>query len=514
MDWQLFLEKALGSLRGIWRYRWHGLLTVWIIAMIGWIGVAMLPDRYQAEASIYVDTESLLKPLMKDLTVSSDVDERIQQTSRTLLTRPNIERIAKMADLDLSVNTPEEKELLLDKLERQIKLVREGRSNLFTITYENRNPKTAKLVVQSVLNLFIEATLSDKRTDTTVAQKFLDEQIDYYQNQLIKAEENLARFKRENIGTLPNEDRTYYEALQRILSEKEATETELAVAQSRKEELAKQLRGEVPTFGLMGDGGPSLADPQSRRIEVLKENLNRIKLVYTDNHPTVKRMQEQIKRLSEPSSDAELPAFSLSEQDNLDQNPVYQEMKIALSEASASVAEIQARLAALDKSSQELKQKVDKVIQAETELANLNRGYLIDKGHYQTLLERKEAAKLSESLDTTAGTVDFRVVDPPFVPSQPTGPNRFLFSIALFFIALVVGVGAAFARSQVTPAFYDKISVIQQLNLPILATVPKVKPVSLNERKHELKKMYAFSLGCLMLVVILALYNVVYIVKA
>lgn len=514
MDWQLFLEKALGSLRGIWRYRWHGLLTVWIIAMIGWIGVAMLPDRYQAEASIYVDTESLLKPLMKDLTVSSDVDERIQQTSRTLLTRPNIERIAKMADLDLSVNTPEEKELLLDRLERQIKLVREGRSNLFTITYENRNPKTAKLVVQSVLNLFIEATLSDKRTDTTVAQKFLDEQIDYYQNQLIKAEENLARFKRENIGTLPNEDRTYYEALQRILSEKEATETELAVAQSRKEELAKQLRGEVPTFGLMGDGGPSLADPQSRRIEVLKENLNRIKLVYTDNHPTVKRMQEQIKRLSEPSSDAELSAFSLSEQDNLDQNPVYQEMKIALSEASASVAEIQARLAALDKSSQELKQKVDKVIQAETELANLNRGYLIDKGHYQTLLERKEAAKLSESLDTTAGTVDFRVIDPPFVPSQPTGPNRFLFSIALFFIALVVGVGAAFARSQVTPAFYDKISVIQQLNLPILATVPKVKPVSLNERKHELKKMYAFSLGCLMLVVILALYNVVYIVKA
>jgi polysaccharide chain length determinant protein (PEP-CTERM system associated) len=513
MDWQQYIEKALGWLRGIWRYRWHGLFTAWIVAVIGWGGVAILPDRYRAETSVYIDTESMIKPLMKDLTVTSDSDERILQSSRTLLTRPNVERIAKMADLDLSVNSKSDNEKLLDQLERDIKLVREGRSNLFTISYESHNPKTAKLVVQSVLNLFIEATLSDKRSDTSVAQKFLGEQIEYYESELVAAEKKLAQFKRENIGTLPSQDRTYYESLQVILEQKEQAEMELAVATSRKDDIAKQLHGEVPTFGLMGEGGPSLADPHSRQIEMLKENLNRLQLVYTEKHPTIRRIQEQIKRLSSDSGEG-APAFSISQQDNLDQNPVYQEMKISLSEASANVAEIQARVNELEKSAQVLRQKVDKVIEAETELANLNRGYLIDKSHYQSLLERKESAKMSESLDNTAGIIDFRVVDPPYVPASPTGPNRLLLSFAVFGLALVVGIGAAFARSQVTPAFYDKLAVMQQLNLRILATVPKVRSISPKERKQALAQLYGFSLGCLMLIAFLALYNVVYIIKA
>ena len=70
------LVKVYGYLHGMWRYRWSALLIAWIVALIGWFVVFSLPDQYEANAVVYVDSDSVMKPLLEGLAVDTDsIDE-------------------------------------------------------------------------------------------------------------------------------------------------------------------------------------------------------------------------------------------------------------------------------------------------------------------------------------------------------------------------------------------------------------------------------------------------------
>ena len=70
------LQQFLASARGMWHRRWIGLVAAWIAALIAVGIVYRIPERYEASARLYVDTETLLKPLMQGLSVQPKVVHR------------------------------------------------------------------------------------------------------------------------------------------------------------------------------------------------------------------------------------------------------------------------------------------------------------------------------------------------------------------------------------------------------------------------------------------------------
>ncbi len=473
MDMTIIIETMKGYLLGIWQYRWYGIVAAWVLAMSGWYLVASLPDRYAASARIFIDTQSLIKPLLKDISVTSDVDDRISQVAKTIFNRPNIQKIVQMSDLDLHVRTAQEEENLLDEVERGIKLRREGKGNLFKISYEHEDPSKAKIVIQSILNLFVESTLSYTRGDTIEAQKFLDTQIDNYEEQLVVAENKLAKFKRAHLGTLPQEDKGYYDRLQNLMSQIDEQTMKLGIAKKRRDEFKKQIAGEVPTFGLSSNTQvQNLNHPLVQKYNELERQAINLQTRYTDNHPDVISIKREMAEIK-----ANLDIFKSSILANeinqsLNENPVFQQMKISLNEASAEVATVEATIEELVASAAGMRLKVDEVIQSETDLANLNRDYLVNQQKFHALLERREAAKLAEEMDDTQQTIKFRIIDPPFVPSMPVGPKRGLFALAVFMISIIFGVGVAFARSQLSPAILNRFKIDPNFPYPVLAEIP------------------------------------------
>lgn len=470
------IDRLKNYLTGIWLYRWYGFVAMAVLMVVGTIGIARLPDQYRATTRLYIDTQSLLKPLMKGLSVSADANDRINQVAKTIFNRPNLAKIAQQADLDLSAHSALEKELLLDRLYRDIQLKREGSSNLFIMRYEHQDPKKAKLVVQSILNLFVESTLSNTRVDTVEAQKFLDEQISTYEQQLIRAERRLADFKRLHLGSLPSEDKTYYDRLQQLLIELEQQQMKMNIAVKRRDEIQKQIDGEVPSFGLTITQDRNVRHhPLVQKLKQMEEQLALLKTRFTDNHPDVKNLQREIQEIQ-----ANVDKINASEAldgafDNLNQNPVYQQMKINLSDANTEVAAIGATIQELQELIDKMRERVDSVIQTETDFASLNRDYLIHKQKYQELLERQEAAKLSEEMDDTQQTIRFRVIDPPYVTEEPVSPNRALLSLGLLLVSTIFGVGAAFARALFTPAAYQQFNLKSSDKLPsVLIEIPDV----------------------------------------
>ena len=112
--------QLLSHLRATWRYRWYAVVFAWVAAIAGWISVKQMPDRYAASARVYVDTQSVLRPLLAGLAVQPNVDQIIAMMSRTLISRPNLEKVIRMADMDIKLKTPEDREHMINQLARSL----------------------------------------------------------------------------------------------------------------------------------------------------------------------------------------------------------------------------------------------------------------------------------------------------------------------------------------------------------------------------------------------------------
>ena len=168
------LRQALTILRATWKHRRLGMLVAWIVGAVAAGIILRIPNQYEASARIYVDTQSILRPLMAGLAVQPNIEQQIMMLSRTLISRPNLEKLIRMADLDLNVKNKAQQEALIDDLTSSLKILGVGRDNLYTISYHDPDPAKAQKVVQALVSIFIESSLGDKRQDTDSARKFLD----------------------------------------------------------------------------------------------------------------------------------------------------------------------------------------------------------------------------------------------------------------------------------------------------------------------------------------------------
>jgi uncharacterized protein involved in exopolysaccharide biosynthesis len=126
-----------------------------------------MPDEYEATARVWVDTQSVLKHLLAGLTAHPNSQELVAMLSRTLISRPNLEKVVRMAGMDSNIDTPERYELLIRNLTKQVTISSAGGTNLFTIAYTDRDVRRAEFVVRSLLTIFVEASRSDQRKTPT-----------------------------------------------------------------------------------------------------------------------------------------------------------------------------------------------------------------------------------------------------------------------------------------------------------------------------------------------------------
>jgi len=461
----------LNFLKAIGKYRWHAVAITWTIALIGWVVVLRLPNQYEASARVYVDTQSILKPLLSGMTTLPNLDQQVVFMRRTLISRPNVERLMRMTDLDVKAKDSKEHEKMVDDLMAQIKIAGTERDDIYTLTYVSDNPKLGKEIVQNLLTIFVEGSFSGKKQDSEKAVQFIDDQIKSYEDKLAAAENSMKEFKIKNMGLLPRDGGGDFGGqLMQATEQLSTARLELAEAEQARNAIRRQITGEPAKPGEKIVDVPMTDPDLESRIVSVQKNLDSLRLQYTEQHPDIvanKRLLEQLL-----AQKAELAKTKKRSADpGVGVSPMLQQLNIQLSQAEAQVASMRTRVEEYSGRVARLRAQSASVPEIEAQLAQLNRDYLVNKENYQKLVERRESARLSGDLSSATDMLTFRVVDPPTVPAQPTGPNRLRLFSLVFAGALAAGIAVAFLMSQVRPTFLSQATLREVTGLPVLGSI-------------------------------------------
>jgi polysaccharide chain length determinant protein (PEP-CTERM system associated) len=513
---QQLLERLFDELHSSWRFRWWALLAAGSIAVLGWLVVFALPDRYEADASVFVDTRTALKPVLQGLTVGQDVDTQLNYVRQSLLAGDQLRKLATQTGvLAPSVTDPvEQDEALTGLADRVVISVRgagergsspDKSGSVYSIAYRDSNRARSLRVVQALLDSLIQQTLGGKRDDAESAQKFLEAQIKNYDQRLRTAEDRLAEFKKKNIGLMPTEQGGSFAQLQGELDLISKTQTDLSIAVSRRAELLRQLRGEAVNSAsgatkVVAVTGVAYGSDTTTRINEAQAKLDELLLRFTERHPDVIAARQTLEELKHrravdietlKKGDANAVAAS-----GAGSSPVFQSIQLALNQTEVDIATMRGALAQHQAKAADLRKRLDTLPKVEAEYAQLNRDYDVNKSQYTALLSNYEKAKLGEQADN-AGSVRFDIVQPPTAGLIPAFPRRGLFLTGVLLLALVTGGGVAYLLSLFQPVVGSAQSLAKLTGLPVLGNVGSAFPKKL--RTQVRSELISFVSGAAVL---------------
>lgn len=488
-------EQALYWINAVWRRRWAALAVAWFVCLAGWYVVASKPDTFTATSRIFIDSESVLQPLLKGLAVERDVVAEVQVMKQTVNNRLNLQRVARLTDLDLEASTPIEMQNLIDSLRARTGIETDG--YIFSISFTDTKPVRARDVAAALTTVFIEQNLGEKSAEIDSARSFLDGQISNYEIQLEKAENELAVFKVDRLSSLPDRQTASFQ-LEQLRTETQEVEDALKRALVSRDNLRQRtVARPVSAFAV--------------QISEVAQKLDEASFKFTDEHPTVVTLKRQLAELT-AKRDTEILQGSSTGTDQLNavtaaaSSPELNELNDALVEAEANVTVFQDKLVQLRNQSERLSGQIAQAPVIEAELSRLNRDYDVLRSKHAELVSRREQAILSQQKEAGTERLQFRIVEPARVPLTPNGPSRPIMVTAVLIFAMGIGVAFAMFLSVINETFTDAAKLRKTFNLPILGTVSAVRtPVQRTMAVARTSTFLSFAGGLILVYAILSL---------
>lgn len=505
-------RKIRPALLGVWSKKRFMLWSFCVINVAGWSAVSLLPNQYESTAKVFADTKSLLRPLLQGIAVQGDTDEEVRVMAQNLLSKPNLEAIARQSGLYLKYATPESYEVFLMNFQKEIQIEGSKRQSLFEISYTHENPKVAKNVVELTLQKFVDATVGQSRADNDTATVFLTGQIQEQKSKLEHAEKALADFKQKYQQLLPQRGSSYMQDVNLLRQQLEDISLSLNEKEAQLLSLQQSVKGDNGSAGF-APGLPSdlrsfqVKTPLDEKIAQLESALVTLRIKYTEQHPDIVEMNQMLnelkpeqkrlqKALLETAAQGQLISSSGEDSGSLqDASMVVMQLRSEVGSLEAKKNLIQARLV-------ERESVLDGIPDVEAKLTALNRDYDTTKELYLSLLKRRDSAELSRSMNENTNEVKFRVIEPPSEPLIAKGPMRSLFYVIVFLFACVFSVGFAFLLSQ----FGSTVRGLEHLTMltgrPAIASIPNL---TLPKTKKTLSNLLSLMIFLFFAAVLVAL---------
>ncbi|MCH7629554.1 MAG: chain-length determining protein [Proteobacteria bacterium] len=455
-------EEVRIALYGIWNRRWLALGIAWVVCLLGWLSVAMVPNSYQSKARIFVQIDDVLSD---QIGIGGDRKRDIERVRQTLTSAVNLEKVVRATRLGDKVTSDKEMEGAVASLGKAVKVVSQ-QDNLFEIsaTWGSRgysdveNAKLAQDVVQKMIDIFREENLAGGRGEMTDTLAFMDQQLQDRQKDLEAAEQRRQAFEAKNAALMPGSG-GITARMEGARSELRGVDSDLLAAQSALAAVNGQLSGTPPTLmvpGAAGGARGALSQAQSELAGMRARGL-------TDSHPDVQALKAQIAGLSRQAAGEGGPVGT--------PNPAYVSLQSIKADRQASIVALQSRKASLQQDLAQLSTQQYSEPAVAAEASRINRDYDVLKEQYDKLLRDREQLRLRGQVESERNAVKFEVIDPPTTPRSPSAPDRPMLLTLVLVVGLVAGCGAAFAMGQLRSSYSTTGQLERATGLPVLGSI-------------------------------------------
>ena len=476
------------------------LLLGWLIV---WGASWVLPSRYRSGTLILVEQPTMPKDYVTP-NVNDDLQDRLRSITQQILSRTRLLHIIDQLNLYADSNgrlTPDDKVERMRKDIGEIELVRdgEGRVSSFYVSYSSHDPHLAQQVTSELTNLFISENLEVRQHQSEDTTKFLEGQMETARKTLSDQEEKIREFKGQHVGELPAQVGSNLQILAGMQSQLQTEEDALNAANQQRvylETLVNQYRS-LRSSPKTESGAPPELPAIDTELDKLRAQLADLSSHYTDRHPDVRKVKEQIAKTEKMREQLVAGRKAKASDPNAaTATPDAAELR----DASSPMAQLQGQLQAnrveignRERSIVELKTKVtdyqarlNQEPVREQQLSDLTRGYEQSKANYDELLKKKNESAMATSMELLQQGERFRIIDPPSLPLKPDFPNRLKFCVIGLGIGLALGTVVAGAFEMLDDRIYDEKELQKLLPVPVISEIPTLAAAAdeQNERRR------------------------------
>lgn len=498
------LEQYLAIVR---RRRWYFLIPLFIGWLIVWGVSWLLPSIYRSGTLILVEQPTVPQQYVVPNIASDNLQERLQSITQQILSRTRLMRIIESQNLYAEGrrrSTPDE---VIERMRKDIEIeLVHDRDQLaaFNVYYSSRDPNVAQQVTRELTNLFISENLEARQEQSENTTQFLESHLEEARKSLSEQEDRIRQFKDQHLGDLPGQLQSNLQILGGLQAQLGGEQDALNRAKQQNvylESLLGQYRSvqrSAKSVDNVSMGLPAL----EQELDRLKARLADLSSHYTERHPDVRKVREQIAKAeimkqqitadlkakaSAPATDDNSTIIPRSDAEIREMSPMAElgsQLKVnrieivnrehALEELKGKIAEYQARL--------------NREPVREQQLAELTRNYDQSRANYDTLLKKRNDSELASSLERRQQGEHFRILDPPSLPVKPYSPGRLKLSAIGLVVGLLLGAAVSVVAERTDDRLYSERELKELLPVDIISEIPNITTA------EEEKKQWKFAL--------------------
>lgn len=442
---------------------------------------ALWPKNYTTSALLVADITNIIEPLLKGSAEVTKID-RSEQAREVIYTRGIIEAAARERGLINKDMTPEAQDAVIKSIRAGL-TVKPEKNNYFRLTYQTTDPDKSFEMLNAIINVFMADTEKKKREESLGAYNFIDAQVQSYKHQLEMAEEKLKDFNSKNVD---GNEASVAARINQLRTDIEAIKITIEESQARVNTLQQQLGSE----GQYQHAKGQLDELKQRRLQ-LNTQLEHLLLSYQEGYPDIVSIRGQLADLDKAIEKLQASGEVYSNTDKVE-NPLYEELRKQLSVAEVDLRSQKRRLDSLVRLQEQEHDRAQRVAANQAQFSELTRDYDVIRKTYEEMLQRKEAARLSMTLDIEGQGISYRIQEPATFPINPSGLTFIQFAllgpvfglllpIALLiaFIILDPHIRSARILQKQLPSDIEILGVIPHYNSPLGERLLKKDMVSI-----------------------------------
>jgi succinoglycan biosynthesis transport protein ExoP len=478
------LKHYLGVAR---RRHLHFLIPLFLGWAVVWGASWVLAPRYQSSTLILVEQPTMPKDYVTP-NVNDDLQDRLQSITQQILSRTRLVHIIEQLDPYGSEHTKRSPDEQVDRMRKDIniELVRDIHNQItaFNVYYTSGNPYTAQRVTSELTNLFINENLEVRQQQSEDTTKFLENQLEAARKTLSDQEDKIRQFKAQHVGEMPGQLASNLQILGGLQSQLQNQEDALNAAKQQRvylQTLADQYRT-MQSSVKTGDGAPVGLPALDQELDKLKSQLAELSSHYTDRHPDVRKVKEQIARTEKmrdqllanlKNKPADSPAAGGENASAASQTSDPQ-LQSQIRSNQVEISNHEHAIVTLNAQIEGYQGRLGQEPIREEQLADLTRGYEQSKANYDDLLKKKNESKMATSMELLQQGERFRIVDPPSFPERPEFPNRLKFCGMGLGIGLALGLLVAGAFEMMDDRMYDAKDIKKLLPAEVIGEIPAI----------------------------------------